>query len=160
MSFRKSLPHSFMRFSVYKYTIHLLLRLAALGLAERTHPSTVAWHLSWLLLIPEVKQSRQRSEILSKCRYRSARFGRHRRAVQDIGVTWHEETEKARLSRGTFLKSLCFQESLRVERAENDIGTAVMDRLTHQTSMSHKTDSGLMQIIQFSSLTISNSGLV
>ena len=47
-----------------------------------------------------------------------------------------------------------------LERAENEIGTRVTDRLTHQTNMSHKADSGLMQVIQISSPTVLTSGLV
>lgn len=35
------------------------------------------------------------------------------------------------------------------------MGRAVMDRLTHQTSLSHKADSGLMQVLQIFSPIVS-----
>lgn len=68
----------------------------------------------------------------------------------------NETTEEARLSQGTSLKSLCFHERLRDERAESHIGRAVMDGLTHQASLSHKQDSRLMQILQVCSPASSN----
>lgn len=73
-------------------------------------------------------QSSQMSAASSKRGYRS---GPHGRAVQDVGVTGSEGTEKASLKHFSWR----FQRS---SRAEDDVGTEVMDRVTHQMRMSHE----------------------